>query len=178
MVGLDQTNQRCASWFPTEVSEFNLKDGGTEACRLRMSVRQFATHAIERHGSELQGPEFVSEHDNERIIMTNTLHKADATGKLELANETAPVSYSVTVATEKENGKFAVTLLVKAPRDWLLKRGFTSSATLVRHDGDQVELHHDGELDVGEAVSVELSAVDTSCSDDSELQRKYPELRG
>lgn len=108
--------------------------------------------------------------------MNDNLQKADATGKLELRGEEAPVSYGVSVAGEKPDGRFVVTVSVKAPRDWLLKRGFKSSATLVRQDGNRIDLHHDGELDVGEAVSVELSAVDSSCAESAELRRKYPEL--
>lgn len=110
--------------------------------------------------------------------MTNTLPKADATGTLELGNESEPVSYSVAVAPEKEDGNLAVTISVRAPRDWLLKRGFVTSAILVRQDGNRVEIYHEGELNVGEAVSVELLTVDTSCSNDKEAQRLFPELRG
>jgi hypothetical protein len=109
--------------------------------------------------------------------MTDNLQKADATGKLELANETASMPYDVSVAREKQQGKFVVKVSVTAPRDWLLKRGFKSSATLVKEDGNRIELHHAGALDVGEAISVELSAIDNSCSQESELQQKYPELR-
>jgi len=109
--------------------------------------------------------------------MTDNLQKADANGKLELANEVVPMSYDVTVAEEKAQGKFVVKVSVSAPRDWLLKRGFKSSATLVKEDGNRIELHHDGELNVGEAISVELSAIDNSCGEEADLQRKYPELR-
>ena len=109
--------------------------------------------------------------------MTDTLQKADATGKLELAGEVAPMPYDVTVAKDPQEGKFVVKVTVSAPRDWLLKRGFKSSATLIKEDGNRVELHHDGELDVGNAISVELSAMDDSCGEEDELRRKYPELR-
>jgi hypothetical protein len=109
--------------------------------------------------------------------MSDTLQKADAIGKLELANEVAPMPYDVTVGKEKEDGKYIVKVSVSAPRDWLLKRGFKSSATLVKEDGSRIELHHNGELDVGEALSVELSAIDRSCGGDADLQQKYPELR-
>ena len=109
--------------------------------------------------------------------MSDTLQKADATGKLELANELASMPYDITVAKEKQDGKFVVTVSVSAPRDWLLKRGFKSAATLVKEDGIRIELHHEGELDVGEAISIRLSAIDNGCGDEAELQRKYPELR-
>lgn len=109
--------------------------------------------------------------------MTDSLQRADATGKLELARYVESMPYGITVAKEKQQGKFVVKLSVSAPRDWLLKRGFKSSATLVREDGNRIELHHDGDLNVGEAISVELSAVDTSCGEETELQQKYPELR-
>lgn len=109
--------------------------------------------------------------------MNDNLRKADAIGKLELANEVASMPYDVTVAKEKQQGKFVVKVSVTAPRDWLLKRGFKSAATLVKEDGNRVELHHDGELSVGEAISVELSATDSSCAEESELQQKFPELR-
>lgn len=109
--------------------------------------------------------------------MSDNLHTADATGKLELANHSSPMPYDVTVGNEKEEGKFVVKVRVSAPRDWLLQRGFKSHATLIKEDGNRIELHHAGELDVGEALSVELSAVDRSCTEETELQRKYPELR-
>ena len=110
--------------------------------------------------------------------MNDNLQEADATGTLELMGETAPVSYKVSAGGDQQHGKFVVKVAVKAPRDWLLKRGFKTSATLVRQDGSRLDLHHDGELDVGEAVSVELLAVDDSSSADSDaLRRNYPELR-
>ena len=109
--------------------------------------------------------------------MSDNLQKADATGKLELAHEVAPMPYDVTVAKEKTAGKYVVKVSVSAPRDWLLKRGFKTTATLIKEDGNRIELHHDGELDVAKAISVELSAIDESCSEEAELRRKYPELR-
>jgi hypothetical protein len=109
--------------------------------------------------------------------MTGNLHKADATGKLELSNKVSPIAYDVTVGEEKKAGRYVVKISVSAPRDWLLQRGFKSDATLVKEDGNRVQLRHDGDLDVGDAISVELSAFDDSCSMESELQQKYPELR-
>jgi hypothetical protein len=109
--------------------------------------------------------------------MSDNLQKADATGKLELANEAASMPYDVTVAKEKDGGKYVVKVSVSAPRDWLLKRGFKTSATLIKEDGNRIELHHNGKLDVGQAISVELYAIDKSCAEDADLQRKYPELR-
>jgi predicted amidophosphoribosyltransferase len=115
--------------------------------------------------------------EHRETVMSDTLQKADATGKLELANEVVPMPYDVTVAQEKEDGKYIVKVSVSAPRDWLLKRGFKSSATLVKEDGRRIELHHNGELDVSEAISVELSAIDRSCGGDADLQKQFPELR-
>lgn len=109
--------------------------------------------------------------------MSDTLRKADASGKLELGTELAPMSYDVTVTKDEKQQHFVVKVSVSAPRDWLLQRGFKSHATLVKQDGNRIELHHAGELQVGEAVSVELSAIDDSCREEAELQRKYPELR-
>lgn len=109
--------------------------------------------------------------------MIEGVQKADATGKLELGKDISPVGYSVTVGEEKQSGKFVVRISVSAPRDWLLKRGFKSDVTLIKEDGHKVQLHHDGDLDVGDALSVELIALDASCSEESELQQRYPELR-
>ena len=105
------------------------------------------------------------------------VQKADANGKLELGQDISPVGYTVAVGEEKQSGKYVVRISLNAPRDWLLKRGFRADATLIREDGSKVQLHHDGDLEVGDAVSVELNALDDSCRDEPELQQKYPELR-
>lgn len=109
--------------------------------------------------------------------MTGNLHKADAAGKLELSNKVSPIAYDVTIGEEKKAGHYVVKISVSAPRDWLLQRGFKSDATLIKEDGSRVQLHHEGDLDVGDAISIELSAFDASCSTEGELQEKYPELR-
>jgi len=109
--------------------------------------------------------------------MIGNLHKADAAGKLELGNQMSPVAYGITVGEQKKAGNYVVKVSVSAPRDWLLQRGFKSEATLVKEDGSKVQLHHDGNLDVGDALSVELLAIDESCSQESELRQRYPELR-
>lgn len=109
--------------------------------------------------------------------MGGNLHKADAMGKLELANKTSPVSYGVSVGDERKLGRYVVTISVSAPRDWLLQRGFETEATLIKEDGSRVQLHREGKLDVGDALSVELTALDETCTGESELRQKYPELR-
>lgn len=109
--------------------------------------------------------------------MSGELQKADAMGKLELANKISPVAYDVTVGGERKSGHYVVKISVSAPRDWLLQHGFKSDAILIKEDGSKVQLHRDGDLEVGDALSIELTAVDDSCREESDLHQKYPELR-
>ncbi|KQR78080.1 hypothetical protein [Rhizobium sp. Leaf341] len=97
-------------------------------------------------------------------------------GRLEINGQTAPVTYELIVAREEDESR-QVRIKLSAPRDWLLNQGFKGEATLVRANGDRIPVRRDGELDVGDAVSVTLEGYDDTRSDASDVAQAYPELK-
>ncbi|KQS87201.1 MULTISPECIES: hypothetical protein [unclassified Rhizobium] len=97
-------------------------------------------------------------------------------GRLEINGQTAPVTYELIVAREEDESR-QVRIKLSAPRDWLLNQGFKGEATLVRANGDRIPVRRDGELDVGDAMSVTLEGYDDTRSDASDVAQAYPELK-
>ena len=108
--------------------------------------------------------------------MTNRSEKADGSGEIDINGKISPAPYTIYLRQEEGRG-LQVELRFSAPRDWLLERGFKSQATLISANGSRVELHHDGQLEATDNLSVELSGIDESCATRSAVDQKYPELR-
>ena len=122
--------------------------------------------------------------------MEKHLVKADGNGMIDVNGQVSPVTYTVSFK-EKMGHSYEVDIRLMAPRDWLLRRGFDRDAVLVsqsgaripvyhgganRHDGGS---HHDGGgLDPADAISIELTARDDSCTSEADLMGKYPEFGG
>ena len=116
--------------------------------------------------------------------------KADGNGMIDVNGQVSPVTYTVSFK-EGMGHSYEVDIRLIAPRDWLLQRGFNRDAVLVsqsgaripvyhgganRHDGGS---HHDGGgLDPADAISIELTARDDSCTSEADLMGKYPEFGG
>ncbi|ANL68343.1 hypothetical protein AMC82_PB00179 (plasmid) [Rhizobium phaseoli] len=116
--------------------------------------------------------------------------KADGNGMIDVNGQVSPVTYTVSFK-EGMGHSYEVDIRLMAPRDWLLQRGFNRDAVLVsqsgaripvyhgganRHDGGS---HHDGGgLDPADAISIELTARDDSCTSEADLMGKYPEFGG
>jgi hypothetical protein len=110
-------------------------------------------------------------------VPANTEHlgEADATGRILLEGQHAPVSYHLT-ATWEGAADYGVRIELSAPRDWLLDHGFDREATLVRENGAKVRVRFENKLGVEDNVSVNLEARDQMQGSIDDLTAKYPEL--
>ena len=97
-------------------------------------------------------------------------------GKLEINGHCEPVSYELIVARDEDDTS-QVRIRLNAPRDWLLKQGFTGDAVLVRSNGARIAVRQDGVLDVHASVCVTLEGYDDALSGVDELSEAYPELK-
>ncbi|CAH0338449.1 hypothetical protein [Rhizobium sp. CECT 9324] len=107
--------------------------------------------------------------------MTQHLENADGQGQILIGGRLSPVAYQVSV--ERVDARYQATVTMHAPRDWLLKQGFKSRATLVLASGEQTDVSHDEPVEVGDNVSVILSGAPQSFSDDAALLAQFPELK-
>ncbi|PDT12497.1 hypothetical protein [Rhizobium sp. M1] len=131
--------------------------------------------------------------------MEKHLVKADGTGMIDVNGQVSPVTYTVSFK-EGMGHSYEVDIRLMAPRDWLLQRGFNRDAVLVSQSGARIPIYHDGanhhvganrhdganhhddghhgggRLDPAEAISIELTARDDSCTNEADLMGKYPEF--
>ncbi|EHS52097.1 hypothetical protein PDO_1586 [Rhizobium sp. PDO1-076] len=118
----------------------------------------------------------ANEHGNEKEqAMTRHLENADGQGQILIGERLSPVAYQVSV--EEIDGRYQASVSLHAPRDWLLKQGFKSRATLILANGDRTDVGHDGPVDIGDNVSVILSGAPQSFDDQASLVEKFPELK-
>lgn len=101
---------------------------------------------------------------------------ADGSGRLDVNGQSSPATYQISAVEDGADG-FLVKIGISAPRDWLLKQGFETEATLVREDGTSVPVQHDGQLSVDDSISVALEFVDPDCKNAEDIEQKYPELK-
>lgn len=104
------------------------------------------------------------------------VQNADGQGQLLIGDRLSPVAYHVTV--DREGDRFAASVEVQAPRDWLIRQGFKRSATLVLASGDRAAIGHDGQLDVSESISVVLQTGPLHYDDRETLVQAFPEVEG
>lgn len=97
-------------------------------------------------------------------------------GKLEINGGSQPVSYELVEAREDDDSR-QVRIRLNAPRDWLLKQGFSGEAVLVRNNGSRIAVRREGGVDVGDSVSVTLEGYDDTAGGEEEVSEIYPELK-
>jgi hypothetical protein len=107
--------------------------------------------------------------------MSEHLQEAAHNGTLQVGSSHSSVGYKL-VATRENDDVVRVRVTVMAPRDWLLKQGFTHDAILVRENGERLPVVFDGTLDVDANIAVSLEASDTICPSVAEAREKFPEL--
>ncbi|TLX08569.1 hypothetical protein [Rhizobium sp. MHM7A] len=119
--------------------------------------------------------------------MEKHIVKADGNGAIDVNGQVSPVTYTVSFK-EGRGHSYEVDIRLMAPRDWLLQRGFKRDAVLVSQSGARIPVYHDGgshhddvdhhggRLDTSDAISIELTARDDSCTSEGDLMRKYPEF--
>lgn len=109
----------------------------------------------------------------ERHIMTH-LQNVDGQGQLLIGERLSPVTYHV--AVQRQGPRFEATVEMQVPRDWLIRQGFSSRATLVLASGERIEMEHDGAVDVSSSISVLLQAPTLDYADQDALIAAFPEL--
>lgn len=107
--------------------------------------------------------------------MTKHLENADGQGQLLIGERLSPVAYQVSV--EELDGRYQAIVSLHVPRDWLLKQGFKSRATLILANGDRTDVGHDAPVDIGDNVSVILNGSPQSFGDHASLVETFPELK-
>ncbi|OLP52679.1 hypothetical protein BJF92_14820 [Rhizobium rhizosphaerae] len=104
-------------------------------------------------------------------------HDAEGNGKgiLEINGQSQPVSYEVIMARDEDETR-SVRIRLMAPRDWLMKQGFSGEATLVRDNGSRVKVSHEGGVGVEDPIAVALEGYEALKGGEGEAAEAYPEL--
>lgn len=102
------------------------------------------------------------------------VQNVDGQGQLLIGERLSPMTYHV--AVERRGSNFRAAVEMQAPRDWLIRQGFQSRATLVLASGDRIEVEHDGPVDVSDSISVKLEAAALDYRDRDALIAAFPEL--
>jgi hypothetical protein len=110
---------------------------------------------------------------NEGHVMTH-IQNVDGQGQLLIGDRLSPMTYHV--AVERRDQQYRATVEMQAPRDWLIRQGFQSQATLVLASGERVQLEHDGPVDVSDSISVMLQAPPLDYADRDALMAAFPEV--
>lgn len=102
-------------------------------------------------------------------------NQADGSGRLDIGGVSWPVSYQI-VSEEESDGARTVHIELSAPRDWLLKRGFTSEAKLIRENGAEIDIRSPGAISTGDPLAILLRSEALHLPSEDEAFRQFPEL--
>lgn len=97
----------------------------------------------------------------------------DGQGQLLIGDRLSPITYHV--AVELHGSGYRASVEVQASRDWLIRQGFQSRATLVLASGDRTELKHTGPVDVSDSLSVVLKGDANDYANREALIAAFPE---
>jgi hypothetical protein len=103
------------------------------------------------------------------------MNQADGSGKLDISGERWPVSYQV-VSEDERDGAKNVHVELSAPRDWLLERGFSSAAKLIRENGAEIDIRSPAAIGAADPVAIRLRSEATRVGSEQEALEKFPEL--
>ncbi|MCF3642095.1 hypothetical protein LXM94_19180 [Rhizobium sp. TRM95111] len=109
--------------------------------------------------------------------MRRHLAQADGRGVLSVDGDTSPVAYHLTAFETTGDGRIAVKVELKVPRDWLMERRFGAEATLLREGGHRSVVRPRKPVSLGSAISVSLET-EQACRDSDALARLFPEFSG
>ncbi|MCC8932932.1 hypothetical protein [Rhizobium sp. 'Codium 1'] len=101
------------------------------------------------------------------------VQNVDGQGQVLIGELLSPITYHV--AVERLGSHYRATVEMQAPRDWLIRQGFKSRATLVLLSGDRIELEHDGPVDVSDSLRVVLQGKAVDYGDREALVAAFPE---
>lgn len=102
-------------------------------------------------------------------------NQADGSGKLDIDGKSWPVSYQV-VSEDETNGAKTVHIELSAPRDWLIERGFSSEAKLIRENGAAIDIRSPGAIGTSDPLAIRLRSETTRIDSEDEAFRQFPEL--
>lgn len=103
------------------------------------------------------------------------MNQADGSGKIDIGGERWPISYQV-VSEDDQGGAKNVHIELSVPRDWLLERGFSSEATLIRENGATIDIRSPGAVGTSDPVAIRLRSDVTRIGSEQEAFDRFPEL--
>ena len=103
------------------------------------------------------------------------MNQADGSGKIDIGGKSWPVSYQV-VSEDELDGAKNVHVELSVPRDWLLARGFTAEAKLIRENGAEIHIRSPGAIGTGDPVAIRLRSDVAKLGSEEEACQKFPEL--
>lgn len=101
------------------------------------------------------------------------VQNVDGQGQLLIGERLSPITYHV--AVEHHASRYRALVEMQASRDWLIRQGFQSRATLVLASGDRVELKHDGPVAVSDSLSILLKGTPLDYDNRDALIAAFPE---
>lgn len=105
-----------------------------------------------------------------------SINQADGSGELDIGGKVSPVSYHVIARPLDDGDGREVHIELSLPRDWLVARGFTSEAVLVRQDGSRETVRAEEHVGVDDPVSVVLTSEPKAVESEGDLGDHFPEL--
>lgn len=103
------------------------------------------------------------------------INQADGSGKIEIGGETWPVSYHVISEDEHDGGK-KVHIELSAPRDWLIERGFSDEAKLIRQNGAEIDIRSPAAVTTADPIAIRLRSDVTTIGSEQDALEQFPEL--
>lgn len=103
------------------------------------------------------------------------MNQADGSGKIDIGGKSWPVSYQVVSENEMDGAK-NIHVELSVPRDWLLERGFSSEAKLIRENGAEIDIRSPGAVGIGDPIAIRLRSDVTKLSSEQDAFQQFPEL--
>jgi hypothetical protein len=103
------------------------------------------------------------------------MNQADGSGKIDIGGESWPVSYQV-VSEDEHGGAKNIHIELSVPRDWLLARGFSSRAKLIRENGAEIDIKSPAVIGADDPIAIRLRSASTKIGSEREAFNQFPEL--
>lgn len=104
------------------------------------------------------------------------MNQADASGQIDIDGAVWPVSYRV-IADGETGGGRNVHVEISLPRDWLIERGFKSTARLIREGAEDLHVRPMEPVSTDAPITVMLQSEPSSTASPADVARQFPELR-
>jgi hypothetical protein len=103
------------------------------------------------------------------------LNQADGSGKIAIGGKIWPISYRV-VSEDETDGAKKIHVELSVPRDWLLERGFTTEAKLIRENGAEIDIRAPGAIGASDPLAIRLRSEVAKLGSEEEVFQQFPEL--